>query len=179
MCDPVSMTVLSVASTGMNIVGQRQQQKVQQKVQANASAVERQRHLNEMSAMRVREAQEAVAEAQKIQFNTRKARAARSTAKVSAGEAGVTGKSVDDLMMSITQQETRDRFAIEQQKGMRDVGQEMRLANMGIGHQQNMLRINRPIEEVDYLGSIMDGAQFGMNMGKLGQEVGMETPWSK
>lgn len=179
MCDPISMTVMAVAQTGMSIAGQKQQQKTQEKVQANASEVERRRHLNEQSAMRVRQAQEAVADAQKIQFNRQKAQQAKATARVSAGESGVTGQAVNNLMMSITQQEAKGRFAFAQQAGMRDVSRDMRLTNMGIGHQQNMLRINKPIEQVDYLGSLMDGAQFGMQMGSLGKEAGLDGFFGK
>jgi predicted phage tail protein len=168
------MTVMAVAQTDMSIAGQKAQQKAQEKVQANASEVERRRHLNEMTATRIRQAQEAVADAQKLQANRARAKAAKATAITSAGEAGVTGQVVNNLLASIGQQEAQGRFAFEQQAGMRDVARDMRLMNMGIGHQQNMLRINKPIQEVDYLGSLIEGAQFGMQMGSLGKEAGME-----
>ena len=106
MCDIVTASiVMGVASSGLQIQGQRQQAKIQRKVQENASKVERQRYLNEVSSLRTQQAQEQVAAAQKLQANKTRAREARATARVSAGEAGVAGLSVDALMNDLTRKE--------------------------------------------------------------------------
>ena len=165
MCEPVTLTALALgaASAGTQVMGQRQQAKTQAKVQKNASAAERQRYLQEVSSMRIQQGQEQVAAAQRIQESTRKAREARSTARVSAGEAGVAGLSVDALINDLTREEASYNFATQQQTQMNDVNRTMQLDQAGLGFTNNMLRINRPIEQPDYLGAALSGAQTGMS----------------
>lgn len=152
-----------MASAGAQIQGQKQQAKTQAKVQANASAAERQRYLQEVSSMRVQQGQEQVAAAQKINASARKSREARATARVSAGEAGVAGLSVDALINDLTKQEAEFNFATQQQLQMNDVGRSMQLENAGLGFTNNMLRINKPIENPNYLGAALSGAQTGLS----------------
>ena len=154
---------LGAASAGSSIYGQRQQAKTQAKVQANASAAERERYLREVSSMRVQQGQEEVAAAQRVNESARKAREARATARVSAGEAGVAGLSVDALINDLTREEAEYNFATQQQLQMNDVGRSMQLENAGLGFTNNMLRINRPIEKPDYLGAAISGAQTGLS----------------
>ena len=154
---------MGVATAGSQIIGQRQQAEAQAQAQANASAAERQRYLQEVSSMRIQQGQEEVAAAQKVNESARKAREARSTARVSAGEAGVAGLSVDALINDLTREEAEYSFATQQQLQMNDVGRDMQLQNAGLGFTNNMLRINRPIEQPDYLGAALSGAQTGMS----------------
>ena len=163
MCPPIIAVGLGIAQAGMQIQGQRQQAKTQAKVQANASTAERQRYLQEVSSMRIQQGQEQVAAAQRIQESTRKAREARSTARVSAGEAGVAGLSVDALINDLTREEASYNFATQQQTQMNDVNRTMQLDQAGLGFTNNMLRINRPIEQPNYLGAALSGAQTGMS----------------
>ena len=143
--------------------GQRQMASAQAQAQANASKAERQRYLQEVSSMRVQQGQEQVAAAQRINESAKKAREARATARVSAGEAGVAGLSVDALINDLTREEAEYNFATQQQLEMNDVGRQMQLQNAGLGFTNNMLRINRPIEQPDYLGAALSGAQTGMS----------------
>ena len=137
--------------------------KAQAQAQANASVAERQRYLQEVSSMRVQQGQEEVAAAQRIQESTRKAREARATARVSAGEAGVAGLSVDALINDLTREEANYNFATQQQTQMSDVNRTMQLDQAGLGFTNNMLRINRPIEQPNYLGAALGGAQTGLS----------------
>jgi multidrug efflux pump subunit AcrA (membrane-fusion protein) len=163
MCPPIIAVGLGIAQAGMQIQGQRQQAKTQAKVQKNASAAERQRYLQEVSSMRIQQGQEQVAAAQRIQESTRKAREARSTARVSAGEAGVAGLSVDALINDLTREEASYNFATQQQTQMNDVNRTIQLDQAGLGFTNNMLRINRPIEQPNYLGAALGGAQTGLS----------------
>jgi len=164
MCDPVTIGIaMGAASAGTQVMGQRQMAKTQAKVQKNASAAERQRYLHEVSSMRLQQGQEQVAAAQRIQESTRKAREARSTARVSAGEAGVAGLSVDALINDLTREEASYNFATQQQTQMNDVNRSLQLRDAGLGFTNNMLRINKPIEQPDYLGAAISGAQTGMS----------------
>ena len=137
--------------------------KTQARVQANASKAERQRYLQEVSSMRVQQGQEQVAAAQRINESAKKAREARATARVSAGESGVAGLSVDALINDLTREEAEYSFATQQQLQMNDVGRSMQLQNAGLGFTNNMLRINRPIEQPNYLGAALSGASAGMS----------------
>jgi len=163
MCEIVTAVALGLASAGAQVHGQRQQAKTQAKVQANASAAERQRYLQEVSSMRVQQGQEEVAAAQRVNESARKAREARATARVSAGEAGVAGLSVDALINDLTKQEAEFNFATQQQLQMSNVNRTMQLDQAGLGFTNNMLRINRPIEKPDYLGATISGAQTGLS----------------
>jgi len=164
MCDPVTAAVvMGVASTGLQIRGQQIQAKTQRKVQENASKVERQRYLNEVSSLRTQQSQEQVAMAQKLQANKTKAREARATARVSAGEAGVAGLSVNALMNDLTRKEAMYNNSVNTQGQMLDVRRELSLRDAGLGFTNNMLRINRPIEEVNYAGALVSGAQTGLS----------------
>ena len=163
MCEIITAVTLALASAGSQIHGQRQQAKTQAKVQKNASAAERERYLREVSSMRVQQGQEEVAAAQRVNESARKAREARSTARVSAGEAGVAGLSVDALINDLTREEAEYNFATQQQLQMNDVGRSMQLENAGLGFTNNMLRINKPIEKPDYLGAAISGAQTGLS----------------
>ena len=156
-------TTMGVASAGAQMYGQRQQAKTQAKVQKNASAAERERYLREVSSMRVQQGQEEVAAAQKIQESIRKTREAKATAFVAAGERGVAGLSVDSILRDMDRQLGRDQFNTAQQLQMNDVGRSMQLENAGLGFTNNMLRINRPIEQPNYLGSALSGAQTGLS----------------
>ncbi len=161
MCDPVSIGML-IASAAVSIRGQQIQAKTQEKVQKNASIVERQRYLNEVSSLRTQQGQEQVAMAQKLQANKTKAREARATARVSAGEAGVAGLSVDALMNDLTRKEAMYNNSVNTQAQMLDVRRDISLRSAGLGFTNNMLRINRPIAEVDYAGALVSGAQTGL-----------------
>jgi len=163
MCEIITAVTLALASAGSQIHGQRQQAKTQAKVQKNASAAERERYLREVSSMRVQQGQEEVAAAQRVNESARKAREARATARVSAGEAGVAGLSVDALINDLTREEANYNFATQQQLQMNDVGRSMQLENAGLGFTNNMLRINKPIEKPDYLGAAISGAQTGLS----------------
>ena len=174
MCDPVTIGIgMAVASAGTQIHGQRQQAKTQAKVQKNASAAERERYLREVSSMRTQQGQEQVAAAQRIQASTRKAREARSTARVSAGEAGVAGLSVDALINDLTREEADYRFANTQQTQMNDVNRNLQLGDAGLGFTNNLLRINKPIAKPDYLGAALSGAQTGMSSYSWATDAGI------
>ena len=165
MCTPLAAVSAFIggAQTISSVVGQRQQAEMQQQAQATASSQERQRYLAEVSAMRTQQQQEMVARAQRIQEANRKAMEARATARVSAGESGVSGLSVDALMGDLTRKEAEYTFSEQRQAEMTDVNRQIQLQESGIGFNRNMLRINKPIEQPDYLGSALGGIQSGLS----------------
>lgn len=162
MCDPISIA-MGIGQAGMSIIGQQQAAKAQAQAQAQASKAERQRYLHEVSSMRIQQGQEQVAAAQRLQESATKAREARATARVSAGESGVAGLSVDALINDLTREEANYNFATTQQLQMNDVARNLQLRDAGLGFTNNMLRINKPIEKPNYLGAALSGASTGMS----------------
>jgi hypothetical protein len=174
MCPPaVIAAALGTVSAGLQIRGQQIQAKTQRRVQANASKVERQRYLNEVSSLRTQQGQEQIALAQKLQANKRKAMEAQATATVSAGEAGVAGLSVDALRNDLAAKEARYNNSVSTQAQMLDVRRNLALRDAGLGFTNNMLRINRPIAEVDYAGALMSGAQTGLSTYSVLNDAGV------
>jgi len=174
MCPPavIAAVALGAAQAGMSIHGQRQQAKTQEKMQKNASIAERQRYLQEMTAMRARERQEGIASAQQRQEITKRAREARATGRVSAGEAGVAGLSVDALMNSFTQNEANSLFAITQQEQFNNQNRALGIQDSQMRSSSNLLRINKPIAQPNYLGAVLEGAQTGMSAYSFGKDSG-------
>lgn len=113
MCDPVSMTVLTVASTVASVSAQ------QQAADAQAESNQRQ-YDNTMRAYRENVNQTNLAQQQeregslmKVEDNNMKSRAAASTATVSAGESGISGLSVDALLGDLSGKEGRYNSAVQ------------------------------------------------------------------
>ena len=177
MCAPVTIGVgLGLAQTSTTIIGQRQAAKTQAKVQAQASKAERERYLAEVTSMRIQERQEQVALSQRIQAATRKARESRATARVSAGEAGVAGLSVNALINDLSREEADYRFSEAQNQQMMDVNRTLQLQSAGLGFTNNMLRINRPIAQPNYLGAILGGVSTGLSGYSAASSAGIGAP---
>jgi hypothetical protein len=166
-------------SSILSIQGQRQQAKAQEKMQKNASLAERQRHLQEMSASRLQERQEMTSAAQAIQESTKKAREARATARVSAGESGVAGLSVDALINDMTRKEAEYSFSVQQQQQFQAINRNLAFQDGAMQSRMNLLSINKPIAQPNYLGAALDGAQTGMSMYSFGQNSGLNDTLNK
>jgi len=165
MCPPavIAAVALGTAQAGLSIHGQRQQAKTQEKMQKNASAAEQQRYLSEVSASRLRERQEKVSAAQRIQQSTTKAREARATARVSAGESGVTGLSVDALINDMTRKEAEFSFSVQQQMQFANMNRTLGFEDGSNRSRMNLLSINKPIAQPNYLGAALSGASTGLS----------------
>ena len=172
MCEPISMAV-AAASTAANIKKQQNAIKAQRQVQANASAQERARYLNEVSVTRQRQRQEQIVAAQKLQEGQTQAMEARATARTAAGESGVGGLSVDALIGDLTRQEAQYNFSIQQQQQFQEQNTANVLEAAGLGFTANMLRINKPIPKTDYFGAALQGAQTGLGFHNAASKAGM------
>lgn len=189
MCDPVTIgtalgasanaaavgtaVYMGVGQAALSIIGQKQQAKAQEQAQARASAAEQQRLLAEMSATRLRERQEMTAMAQKTQQAVKKGKEARARGIVSASESGVTGISVDALINDLTRQQGEYQFSLTQQAGFNTVNRNLGLTDAVMRSRNNQLRINRPINQPNYLGAVLDGAQTGMTFASSASDAGL------
>ena len=149
---------LGAASAGASAIGQRQQAQMQyqaakqqaemqRRYQAQAAAAERQRALQEQTSLRMRQAQEQEAVGRELEQVSRKSQAALARARVSAGEAGVAGASVDALMGDYLRQEAGYRSALLRQQELSGVGVGLGLEQVGLASQQRLIGINQPIAE--------------------------------
>lgn len=119
MCDPISMmtAAFGIAQTGMEFIGAKQQAK-----QQNAMVRENQKAANanlvrEYADVQTRQIQEEDAAAVQKQDLSREARAARATTMAAAGEAGVSGLSVDALLADVYGKEATAKDRISQNNG--------------------------------------------------------------
>ncbi len=171
MCAPIGL-IAGIASAGMSFIGQRQAASAQARAQANATELEQQRFLDQANSARVQQAQANIASAQRIRSASLQAEQARARATVAAGEAGVTGLSVNALVDDMTRREAQFRFSENQRQDMSDTNLALSMNDAAMRSRMNLLGINQPIQQPDLLGSLMTGLQVGTSMQSVAQNWG-------
>ncbi|MBV54166.1 MAG: hypothetical protein CL816_08970 [Coxiellaceae bacterium] len=183
MCDPVSLGIASLAvgatSAGASFVGQRQQAKAQSAYQRQASIAEQQRALQEQRSIRMRQGQEKEATNREINEMSKKAREAVSTAQVSAGEAGVSGLSVDALLQDYENQSLAYNMGLTRQQEMRDVQTGLALTDAGFRTVNNQIGINRIVSKPGFLEGGLRVASSGLSGFASGYGLGRELELSR
>lgn len=174
MCLPLAAigAIAGVASAGAGYIGQRQQAKQQAAFQAQSAAAERQRALQEQSSIRMRQAQEQEATARELEQVSRKSREALARARVSAGEAGVAGASVQALMDDYTRQEAGYRAATLRQQELTGVGTQLGLEQAGLASQQRLIGIQQPISKPSFLTAGLQAVSGGLSGYRTGLDIG-------
>jgi hypothetical protein len=158
MCNPVAFAVLGGLQAGAQALGakqqreaqykaQLQQNEMQRRLQAQATEAEQQRAGQEATSLRMRQAQEQEAVGRELEQVGLKSQAALARARVSAGESGVAGASVDALMGDYMAQEAGYRSALLRQQALSGVGTGLGLEQIGLASQQRLMGINQPIAE--------------------------------
>lgn len=183
MCYPLALAALAVASGGAQYIGARRQAKQQAAYQAQASAAERQRFLQEQTSIRMRQAQEQEAVGRELEQVSQKSQQALARARVSAGEAGVAGASVQALMDDYTRQERAYSSALLRQQELGGVATGMGLEQAGFATTQRQIGINQPINRPSALTSLLQTATSavgaygtGLQMQQMGGGFGGGAP---
>ena len=180
MCLPLAAVgaIAGVASAGLSYMGQRQQARQQARYQAQAAAAERQRFLQEQTSLRMRQAQEQEAVGRELEQVSRKSQAALARARVSAGEAGVAGASVQALMDDYMRQEAGYRSALARQQELGAIGTGLGLEQAGFATQPRMIGLSQPIDRPSPLGAVLGGIQSGLSGYRTGLDISsrMKTP---
>ena len=171
MCHPAVLAVVGVAQAGMQYMGQRQQARAQARYQAQAAAAERQRFLQEQTSLRMRQAQEQEAVGRELEQVSRKSQAALARARVSAGEAGVAGASVQALMDDYMRQEAGYRSALARQQELGAIGTGMQLEQAGFATQQRQIGLSQPIDRPNILTAGLGALQGGLSGYRTGLEI--------
>jgi len=164
--------VSGVASPLVGYMGQRQQAKQQAAYQAQAAAAERQRFMQEQTSIRMRQAQEQEAVGRELEQVSRKSQEALSRARVSAGEAGVAGASVQALMDDYVRQEAGYRAATLRQQELGGVATGLGLEQAGFATQQRQIGINRPIARPSFLTAGLQSLSGGLGATVTGLQYG-------
>tara|TARA_R100000900_G_C3333073_1_gene163754 strand:- start:155 stop:781 length:627 start_codon:yes stop_codon:yes gene_type:complete len=162
---------LGVGSAGAQYVGQRQQAKQQARYQAQASAAERQRALQEQRSVRMRQAQEQEATNRELADVALKSREALATATVSAGESGVAGLSVDQLLRDYENQSIAYSMGVTRQQEMKDLQTGLALTDAGYRSRSNLININRPINKPSFLTAALDAGSRGLSGYRAGLDI--------
>jgi len=153
-----------VAQAGLGIAGQKASAKAQATAQARSSKAEVERYRQQTNAARINQRFKMEEEAQQLQSASIKAMKARATARVSAGEAGVAGKSVDALLDDFSRQESMYRFGLTRQGKQRDIATNLQLKDINQQSYNTLLQINQPIEQPDYAGAIFGAVNTGLSI---------------
>ena len=159
---PIATAVIGGLSSGAQFVGQRQQAKAQQRYQAQAAAAERRRFQQEQTSMRMRQAQEQEAVGRELEQVSKKSQAALARARVSAGEAGVAGASVQALMDDYMRQEGGYRAALLRQQELGGISTGMGLEQAGFATQQRQIGLSQPIEQPSFLSGALSTVRGGL-----------------
>lgn len=162
---------LGAGSAGASFIGQRQQAKQQMAYQKQASIAEQKRAQQEQTSIRMRQGQETEATAREINEMSKKAREAVSTAKVSAGEAGVSGLSVDALLTDYENQSLAYNMGITRQQEMKDVQAGLAMTDAGFRTVNNQIGINRPVSRPSFLEGALSVASSGLSGYRSGLEI--------
>jgi len=172
MCNPAAaLAVVGGLQAGVQFAGARQQAKAQAAYQAQAAAAEQQRALQEQSSIRMQQAQQQEATARELEQVGRKSREALARARVSAGEAGVAGASVQALMDDYSRQEAGYRAATLRQQELTGVGTQLGLEQAGLASQQRLIGINQPINKPSVLGAVLQAGSQAMSGYATGQGI--------
>lgn len=165
-----AMATLSAASTAASFVGQRKQASAQRKYQRAASLAETARLKQEQAAMRIRQDQEMQAKNAELFAIQQRARSSIARATVAAGEAGVSGSSVDVLLNDYYRQMGNYQYALTREQGFQNVATGLALQDAASRSTQAQIGINRPVNEPSFIegvtsiaASTMQGANMGIN----------------
>ena len=164
--------VASAASPLVAYAGQRQQAKQQAAYQAQAAATERQRFLQEQTAIRIQEAQKQKAAGEELADIARRTQGALGTATAIAANRGITGISLEALRDDITRQAGDVQFRIAQQQEMGEVATAMGLEQAGFATQQRQIALAKPIARPSLALSGLQSLSGGLSAALAGRQIG-------
>lgn len=166
MCTPLALMgvglAISTLSTGASLFAQSQQASAQ----ADAAEVQQKniitsRNANLANIENQRQQVEADAREQ-VNQNTIAGRAAMATARVSAGESGVSGLSVDALLRDLGGAVGRDNAAVSTNLGRQEQALNAQMTNTYISSNSQLNSIQTPTQP-NYLGAALKIGQAGLD----------------
>jgi hypothetical protein len=182
MCEPLALATIgmSVASSGMSIMGQQQQRKAQiQYQQAQAQARNEQiiqnrtmateSYIQQITSEHLMKSQEEQALAEKGKDLAIQTMQAQGTAKAAAADAGVGGASLDNLLFDFNRQESMMLGRLDLNQQFSDQARTSRQVGYGNTWKNRVTSIQpfqpSPVAQVDYLTPILGMGQRGLEVG--------------
>ena len=176
MCDPVSisMAVIGGLQAGAQVAGQRQQAKQQSEFQRQSIAASQKKAQMQASAAVLERQQQEKSVAQEKGRAAKAGEAIVSRAGVAAGEAGVSGLSVQALMDDYIRQQAGQVAALTSQDKLYAMRHGLNLQQLSMASEQEILGLSKPINKPSLLSgalSIASGAMSGYSAGKSFQNT--------
>lgn len=162
MCELTAATLLytslalSAASTATSLVGQKQQQVAQERQQRSlvaANNAESQLQLGQLRTQQAQSRESAALEGEKARLASQKAKA---TATVAAGEAGVSGHSVDAVLAEYSANLSRFKEGSLRQRQLEDSAYADRAVAIQSGARYQNLQINAPVAGPNYAAGLLN-----------------------
>ena len=173
MCDPISIAAIttSVGSSIAGYAGQRQQAKAQAAYQAQSIAAAQRKEGFQRTSEILEAQQKRLALAQETGKITKAAREKLASATVSAGEAGVSGLSVQALMDDYVRQQAGLQAAVTTQEKLYGLQTGMSLQQIGLASQQEILGLSQPISKPSLLTTGLQAISGGLSGYATGSDI--------
>ena len=173
MCLPLAAigAIAGVASAGAGYIGQRQQAKAQAAYQAQSIAAVQKKEGFQRTSQLLESQQKKMALAQETSKITKAAQEKLASATVSAGEAGVSGLSVQALMDDYVRQQAGLQAAVTTQEKLYGLQTGMSLQQIGLASQQEILGLSQPINRPSLLLSGLQAVSGGLSGYAAGQSI--------
>jgi cell division protein FtsL len=155
MCYAVAALAISAASAVAGAVGQAQQARATQDFQDQNSAAEQDRVKQDYQQLRLRQATEAESSARERENVQKAGRKQRATASNMAGESGVAGNSVDQLLQSYAAQEASIQSAAKRQAEVSNTFTNTQVEAARLGSSAQLANINKPVSKPNYIASAL------------------------
>ena len=152
MCHPAALAVIGGLQAGMQFAGQRQQAKAQMALQSQQIRAAQQKLGFQRTAALLERQQQEKAVAQEKGRVAKAGEAIVSRAVVSAGEAGVSGLSVQALMDDYIRQQAGQVAALTSQDKLYALRHGLNLQQLGMASEQEILGLSKPINKPSALG---------------------------
>jgi len=149
-----ALLIASVASTAATLAAQQQAAKAQERAnqrQYESALQARAANINQTNLMQQQEREGSM---QKLEENNLAARAAQATANVSAGEAGISGLSVDSLIADLGTKQNRYNTSVETNFDRSVQAIEIQRENASINAASQINQLKTPAAP-DYVGAAL------------------------
>ena len=178
MCFPAIAAALPAISAGLGAgsailgyAGQRQQAKAQAAYQAQSIAAVQKKEGFQRTSEILEAQQKRLALAQETGKITKAAREKLASATVSAGEAGVSGLSVQALMDDYVRQQAGLQAAVTTQEKLYGLQTGMNLQQLGLASEQEILGLSQPIERPSLLTAGLGAISGGLSGYATGSDI--------
>ena len=173
MCLPLAAigAIAGVASAGAGYMGQRQQAKQQAAFQAQSIAAAQRKAGFQRTSEILEAQQKRLALAQETGKITKASKEKLASATVAAGEAGVSGLSVQALMDDYIRQQAGLQAAVTTQEKLYGLQTGMNLQQIRLASEQEILGLSQPIERPSLLTAGLGAISGGLSGYATGSDI--------